>query len=201
MMTTNLFVIANVKQLRTDGSFIILLPFFRTSWCVGVLNSTIFNSFHNRVVWHDFGGPSEFREEGLNPPQPSHPTSSVRHWRTSPSRRPIKKTDCLQRDSWLIRLVFKWFQFRTLFWNGVMCVWVVRDKSNAWCIFKVVARRLSDEMVASNQSRSLSCASFCGERCVCDVVGDHSIRRASPSALSGCNHCRRTPISFSSKSA
>ena len=49
MMTTNLFVIANVKQLRTDGSFRILLPFFRTSWGVGVLNSAIFNSFHNRV--------------------------------------------------------------------------------------------------------------------------------------------------------
>jgi len=47
MMTTNLFVIANVKQLRTDGSFRILLPFFRTSWCVGVLNSASFNSFHN----------------------------------------------------------------------------------------------------------------------------------------------------------
>jgi len=27
-MTTNLFVIANVKQLRTGGSFRILLPFF-----------------------------------------------------------------------------------------------------------------------------------------------------------------------------
>ena len=26
-MTTNLFVIANVKQLQTGGSFIILLPF------------------------------------------------------------------------------------------------------------------------------------------------------------------------------
>jgi len=49
MMTTNLFVIANVKQLRTDGSFRISLLFFRTSWGVGVLNSTIFNSFHNRV--------------------------------------------------------------------------------------------------------------------------------------------------------
>jgi len=49
MMTTDLFVIANVKQLRTDGSFRILLPFFQTSWGVGVLNSAIFNSFHNRV--------------------------------------------------------------------------------------------------------------------------------------------------------
>ena len=48
-MATNLFVTANVKQLRTGGSFRILLPFFRTSWCVGVLNSAIFNSFHNRV--------------------------------------------------------------------------------------------------------------------------------------------------------
>jgi len=49
MMTTNLFVIANVKQLRTGGSFRILLPFFRTSSDVGLLNSAIFNSFHNRV--------------------------------------------------------------------------------------------------------------------------------------------------------
>ena len=45
MMSTNLFVIANVKQLQTGGSFIILLPFFRTSWGVGILNSAIFNSF------------------------------------------------------------------------------------------------------------------------------------------------------------
>jgi len=65
MMTTNLFVIANVKQLQTDGSFriLILLPFFRTSWCVGALNSAIFNSFHNRVEFgmileglQNFGG-------------------------------------------------------------------------------------------------------------------------------------------------
>jgi len=62
-MTTNLFFIANVKQLRTDGSFRNLLPFFRTSWGVGVLNSAIFNSFHNRVEFgtnlealRNFGG-------------------------------------------------------------------------------------------------------------------------------------------------
>ena len=42
MMTTDLFVIANVKQLGTDGSFRILLPFFRIFWGVGVLNSAIF---------------------------------------------------------------------------------------------------------------------------------------------------------------
>jgi len=77
-MTTNLFVIANVNQLRTDGSFIILLPFFRTSSCVGVLNSAIFNSFHNRVefgtileVLRNFGGGG-----CLNPPSPH---LSVRH--------------------------------------------------------------------------------------------------------------------------
>ena len=63
MMTTNLFFIANVKQLRTGGSFRILLPFFRTSWGVGVLNSAILNSFHNRVEFgtileglQNFGG-------------------------------------------------------------------------------------------------------------------------------------------------
>jgi len=71
-MSTNLFVIANVKQLRTGGSFGILLPFFRTSWGVGVLNSAIFNSFHN-LVWHDFGVPSEFRRGGLNTPPPPPP--------------------------------------------------------------------------------------------------------------------------------
>ena len=70
-MTTNLFVIANAKQLRTEGSFRILLPFSRTSWGVGVLNSAIFNSFHSRV---EFGtileGFQNFGEGGLNPPNP-----------------------------------------------------------------------------------------------------------------------------------
>ena len=71
-MTTNLFVIANVKQLRTGGNFRNLLPFFSplTSWGVGVLNSAICNSFHNRV---EFGtileGLRNFEGGGLNPPQ------------------------------------------------------------------------------------------------------------------------------------
>ena len=75
MMTTNLFVIANVKQLRNGGSFRILLPFFQTSWGVGVLNSAVFNSFHNGVEFgtileglRNFGG-------GVEPPNPR-----VRHW-------------------------------------------------------------------------------------------------------------------------
>ena len=75
MMTTNLFVIGNVKQLRTDCSFRILLSFFRTSWSVGVLNSAIFISFHNRV---EFGtileGLRNFGGEGVeHPPPPSTP--------------------------------------------------------------------------------------------------------------------------------
>ena len=61
--TGNLFVIANVKQLRTGGNFRIFLPFFRTSWGVDALNSTIFNGFHSRVEFctiteglRNFGG-------------------------------------------------------------------------------------------------------------------------------------------------
>ena len=80
MMSTNLFVIANVKQLRTGGSFRILLPFFRTSWGVGALNSAIFNSFHNRVEFgtifkgvRNFGGGRAFtatawHESNRDPP-------------------------------------------------------------------------------------------------------------------------------------
>jgi len=65
MMTTNLFIIADIKQLRTDGSFRILLPFFRKSWGVGVLNSAIFNGFHNRVEFGKIlGGLRNFGREG-----------------------------------------------------------------------------------------------------------------------------------------
>ena len=74
MMTTNLFVIANVKQLRTDGSFRNLLPFFQTSWGVGVLNSAIINSFHDRIEFgtileglRNFGG-------GVEHPHPYPPS-------------------------------------------------------------------------------------------------------------------------------
>jgi len=74
MMTINLFIIADIKQLRTDGSFRILLPFFRTSWGVGVLNSAIFDGFHNRVEFGTiFGGLRNFGREGgrgLKPPPP-----------------------------------------------------------------------------------------------------------------------------------
>jgi len=70
-MTTNLFVIANLKQMRTDGSFRILLPFFQTSWGVGALNSAIFNSFQN---WVEFGtileGLCNFKGGFEPPPKP-----------------------------------------------------------------------------------------------------------------------------------
>jgi len=76
MYDDNQFVIVNVKQLWTGGSFRILLLFFRTSWGIGVLNSAIFNSFHNRVEFgtiledlRNFGG-------GVEPPNPP----SVCHW-------------------------------------------------------------------------------------------------------------------------
>ena len=79
-MTTNLFVIANAKQLRTDGSFRILLPFYRTSWGVGVLNSAIFISFHKRV---EFGtileGLRNFGEGGgFEPPNLRYATGNRR---------------------------------------------------------------------------------------------------------------------------
>jgi len=71
MMPTNLFVIANVKQLRTGGSFRILLPFFRTSLGVGVLNTAIFNSFHNRGEFATIlEGPQNFGGGGLTPQTP-----------------------------------------------------------------------------------------------------------------------------------
>jgi len=82
-MTTNLFAIANVKQLRTDGSFRILLPFFGTSWGVGVLNSAIFKRFHNRVEFgtileglRNFGGGGV---ENLKPPSPRRYASFLHH--------------------------------------------------------------------------------------------------------------------------
>ena len=73
MMTTNLFVIANVKQLRTGGSFknFTALFFPNILGVFGVLNSLIFNSFHNRV---EFGtvleGLPNFELGGFEPPPP-----------------------------------------------------------------------------------------------------------------------------------
>jgi len=62
-MATNLFVIANVKQLRTGGSFRILLHFLPNILGDSILNSVIFSSFHNRVEFgtiledlRNFGG-------------------------------------------------------------------------------------------------------------------------------------------------
>jgi len=77
MKTTNLFVIANVKQLRTGGSFKIVLSF---SEHLGYwrLNTAIFNSFHNRV---EFGtillGLRNIGGGGLNTPTPLLGTPSL----------------------------------------------------------------------------------------------------------------------------
>jgi len=69
MMTANLFVIASVQQLRTDGSLEFYCFFSWTSCGVGILNSAIFNSFYNQVEFgmileglRNFGG-------GWTPPQ------------------------------------------------------------------------------------------------------------------------------------
>jgi hypothetical protein len=80
MMTTNWFVIANVKHLRTYAVLNFYCLFSRTSWCVGVLKSAIFfSSFHNRVdfgtiFWRPFG-----IWGGLNTRNP--PPRRVRHCR------------------------------------------------------------------------------------------------------------------------
>ena len=77
MMTTNLFIIANVKKTANLGSFRILLPFFQTSCSVGILNSAIFNSFHNRVESGTIlEGLQNFGGGGWTPQTPP----SVRHW-------------------------------------------------------------------------------------------------------------------------
>jgi len=74
MMTTNLFVISNMKQLRTGGSFRILLPFFKHLRVLGVLNSAIFNSFHNRVeLGTILEGLRNFAGGGLTPQPPPPP--------------------------------------------------------------------------------------------------------------------------------
>jgi len=84
MMTTNLFVITNVQQLRTGGSFRIWLPFFRTSWGVGVLNSANFNSFHN---WVEFGTILEGLRNFWGRFQSPNPRPSARHWKQWYNRR------------------------------------------------------------------------------------------------------------------
>ena len=72
MMTTNLFAIANVKQLRTYVVLEFYCLFFRTSWGVGVLNSAIFLTvFTIRLsLARFFGGRSEFRGGGFEHTKP-----------------------------------------------------------------------------------------------------------------------------------
>ena len=61
MITTNLFVFANVKQLRTQVVLEFHCLFSEHLGGVGVLNSAVFNSFsQSSWVWYYFGGPSEF---------------------------------------------------------------------------------------------------------------------------------------------
>jgi len=78
-MTTNLFVVANVKQFRTGGSFRILLPFFRISWGVGVLNLAVFLTVFTigsslARFWKAFGISGW---GGFKPPHPRYATAVV----------------------------------------------------------------------------------------------------------------------------
>ena len=107
MMTTNLFVIVNVNQLRTGGSFRILLPFFRTSWGVGVLNSAIFNGFQIGLslarFWKSFG----ISEGGFESPKPP----------------PRYATAFCVRHTWISLVVFieYWHVLCTLFYTRTVC--------------------------------------------------------------------------------
>ena len=98
MMTTNLFVIVNVKQLWTGGSFRILLHFFRKSWGVGVVNSAIFkllvirmlewNTKHFPLNLHSGLISSNFRDVGGG----FELRNQIRHC----------KTVCIKRNLYLI---------------------------------------------------------------------------------------------------
>ena len=108
------------------GGFRILLPFFWTSWGVGVLNSAIFNSFHNLVeFWHDFGGPSEFRG-GLNPPNPPRYATACYVTNT----RKVRNTFHLlmgklmgrghfENTEMMKKVILKWIQKKSLYGCGL----------------------------------------------------------------------------------
>jgi len=90
MMTSNLFVIANVKQLQTWMVFEFYCLFSQTSWGVGALNSAIFNSFHNQVEFSIIlKGLWNFGRGGLNPPKPPFGT---------PLEQKGVETDCHSRQ-------------------------------------------------------------------------------------------------------
>ena len=93
MMTTNVFAIANVKQLRTYVVLEFYCLSFQTSWCVGVLNSAIFFLTFFTIglsLARFFSGPSEFRG-GFEHPKPP---PWVRHWFLHYSRKvwPARKS-------------------------------------------------------------------------------------------------------------
>jgi len=120
MMKTNLFVIANPKQLRTGGSFRILLPFFfRIFWSVGVLNSAIFKFSQSGWVWHDFG--RVFRISGGGggehpKPPPRYATGRARCEVTvlRPVA-PLLETDATCQNSYMILHFITWIMFKATY--------------------------------------------------------------------------------------
>ena len=109
-MKTNLFVISNLKQLR---NFRTLLPFFRTSWGVGVLNSAIFSSFHNRVEFRMIWGGLQDFEGGVwtaqTPPPPSRYLPGLQ-----------LKSSCLTRN---LKRICDWHRFLNLLTPNVNYSW------------------------------------------------------------------------------
>jgi len=109
MMTTNLFVIANVKHLLTGGSFRTLPLFFRTSCGVGVLNSAVFNSFYNRVEFgtiledlRNIGGGGV--GDGFEHPQTRPPLGTP--LLTSGRRTSHQETGVVQRNTYSLSILF-----------------------------------------------------------------------------------------------
>ena len=139
-MTTNLFAIANVKQLRTEVVLEFYCLFFRTFWGVGVLNSAIFNSFHNRVEFgtillglRNFGG-------GVWTPQTP---PSVGHWSQWPRGK--------RRGSPTARSLGLWVRIPPGAWMSVSCECYVLS-----------GRRLCDELITRpEESYRLWCVVVC----------------------------------------
>jgi len=117
MMTTNLFVIANVKQLRTQVVLEFYCLFFRTAWSIGVVNSAIFNSFHNQVEFSTIlEGLRNFGEGGGCLNHPSRYATAALYYKIQ-----RWKSTC---EDWDV-LFTKLTHFHTLPWNEVYYGYIV----------------------------------------------------------------------------
>ena len=99
-MTTNLFAIANVKQLRTRQLQNFTAFFSNILGCWRPKFSNFFNSFHNRGEFGTIlGGPSEFRGRGVEAPKPP----SVRHCHQAVTQKLYTKRQTRIQNIFLLR--------------------------------------------------------------------------------------------------